>query len=107
MAKVLKTVKIVGFLSATLALAACESESAYFETVNQREEPTVASAVARCDASALQNFIGQPRSAVERANLDGPVRFIGPGEFVTESNDPSRSNFLYNADNVVTSVRCG
>lgn len=100
------SVKIASVLSMTLALAACEAESPYFETVNQNSTAaTVASN--RCDANILQNFIGQPRSAVTRDVNDRPVRFIEPGEFVTESNDPTRANFFVNGDGVVTNVRCG
>ncbi len=102
----LKSAKFGSVLAMTLALSACEDGSTYFETVNPN---ATAAQVAsnRCDAGVLQNFIGQPQSAVESANLGRPVRFIAPGEFVTESNDPTRANFFLNGDDVVTNVRCG
>ena len=106
MANFINSAKIASVLSMTLALAACDQQSPYFETVNQN---TTAAQVAsnRCDANILQNYIGQPKSAVERDVNNRPVRFIAPGEFVTESNDPTRANFFLNGEDIVTNVRCG
>lgn len=106
MAKFSTSAKIASVLSMTLALAACDQQSPYFETVNPN---STAAQVAsnRCDATILQNFIGQPKSAVVRDVTDRPVRFIAPGEFVTESNDPTRANFFLNGENIVSNVRCG
>ena len=98
--------KIASVLAMTLALAACDQQSPYFETVNQNSN-TATVASNRCDATVLQNYVGQPKSAVERDVNNRPVRFIGPGEFVTESNDPTRANFFLNGDDIVTNVRCG
>jgi exo-beta-1,3-glucanase (GH17 family) len=106
MANFISSAKIASVLSITLALGACDQTSPYFETVSVTSE-AAQTAGNRCDATQLQEFIGQPKSAVERADLGRPVRFIAAGEFVTESNDPTRANFFLNGDEVVSNVRCG
>ena len=106
MAKFSTSAKIASVFSMTLALAACDQQSPYFDTVNQN---STAAQVAsnNCDANLLQNYIGQPKSSAERDVNNRPVRFIAPGEFVTESNDPTRANFFLNGEDIITNVRCG
>lgn len=61
-----------------------------------------------CGADALAaEFVGRDASALFATTFAIPVRFIRPGDPITEDFNPSRANFDIDANEVVTRVWCG
>ena len=62
-----------------------------------------------CGARGLQQFVGQDRSVAEGTTIQGPsdVRFIGPGDLVTEEFVATRVNVRSDAAGQVVAVDCG
>ena len=61
----------------------------------------------RCGASAYQNYVGQPLSALSKLQFEHPVRAIPWNSAVTMDFNLNRLNFLGDKDNVITRVYCG
>ncbi len=61
----------------------------------------------RCGAPGLQRLIGQPARVLATMKFAGPVRFIRPGDAVTEDYGPDRLNIEINLREVISSVWCG
>ncbi|ARJ40916.1 peptidase inhibitor I78 family protein [Pantoea alhagi] len=61
----------------------------------------------RCGASAYQNYVGQPLSALSKLQFEHPVRAIPYNSAVTMDFNLNRLNFLGDKDNVITRVYCG
>ncbi|MDU4093440.1 MAG: I78 family peptidase inhibitor [Pantoea sp.] len=61
----------------------------------------------RCGASAYQNYIGQPLSALSKLHFEHPVRAIPYHSAVTMDFNLNRLNFLGDKDNLITDVYCG
>ncbi len=61
-----------------------------------------------CNARAQQRLVGdQVRDMAALAVAAPKVRFIDPGESVTQDNQPERLNIVRDGDGVVTRVYCG
>ena len=60
-----------------------------------------------CGASGLQQFLGQPASALDAVRLSQPFRIIRPGEMVTMDFLPERVNFRVGADGRIVEITCG
>ena len=60
-----------------------------------------------CGAEALQNLVGQPKTALDDAALPAVVRVIHPGDAVTLDFNPARLNVELDADGVIAKLSCG
>jgi hypothetical protein len=61
-----------------------------------------------CDVSAYTYLIGQPATAAEGIEHDGPVRVLGPTDPMTMDLNPSRLTILLDAERqTIEDVRCG
>ncbi|MDE2562255.1 MAG: hypothetical protein KGL48_08410 [Sphingomonadales bacterium] len=65
-----------------------------------------------CGANRLADLIGQPDSPALRQNMRQrvglePIRWIRPGEAVTQDFVPGRLNVIFGQDNHVRTLRCG
>lgn len=60
-----------------------------------------------CGTSALQQFLGQPASALDAVRLSQPFRIIRPGEMVTMDYLPERVNFRVGPDGRIVEITCG
>ena len=87
-------------LSAPLFLLACVPPAPEIPTVPLPEADA-------CGASALQNLVGQPFSALAAMTFAGPMRLIRPDMAVTMDYSPERLNIFMNSADIIDSVSCG
>ncbi|MDQ1848689.1 I78 family peptidase inhibitor [Gemmobacter fulvus] len=62
---------------------------------------------ASCGAARLGGYVGQPRLALDEQYLPQTVRFIRPGDAVTEDFSPSRLNVTLDRADQITGFWCG
>ncbi len=60
-----------------------------------------------CGAQSLQNLVGQPETVFFRMTFPDGTRYIGPGDAVTQDNQPRRINFDIDRGGVISRVWCG
>lgn len=60
-----------------------------------------------CGAPDLQYLVGQSATTLQTMRFGVTVRFIRPGDAVTEDFSPSRLNILIDGREVITAVSCG
>lgn len=61
-----------------------------------------------CNARAQQRLVGEQVQDMAALAVAAPkVRFIDPGDSVTQDNQPDRLNVVRDGDGVVTRVYCG
>lgn len=82
-----------------LALAACQ-------TARPANDPSPMTDQT-CIADSLQNHVGQPLSALDRASLPAPTRIIGPGSRVTMDHRPERLNIQHDSARIIQRIYCG
>lgn len=81
-----------------LALAACHPA----ETESPMPDRPIP-----CIAPDLQSVVGQPRSALNVAELPDPKRIIGPDTAVTMDYRPERLNLQHDARGTIIRIFCG
>ncbi|WP_054008088.1 I78 family peptidase inhibitor [Cypionkella psychrotolerans] len=60
-----------------------------------------------CEASGLQDLVGQSAKKLEVMRFAHTVRIIRPGMAVTMDYSPERLNIEVNAAEIITRVSCG
>lgn len=83
---------------AALALAACETG----------KEPSIPrlDLPQNCGAEDMQELVGQPRSALDSAEIPSGTRVIGPDDAVTADYRPDRMNVEIGRDGTIEKVSC-
>lgn len=60
-----------------------------------------------CMAAEIQQYVGQPLSALDRDDLPQPHRIIGPDTAVTMDFRPDRLNVEHDNARIITRIFCG
>ncbi|MFS2317914.1 I78 family peptidase inhibitor [Maricaulis sp. D1M11] len=60
-----------------------------------------------CGMEAVQHYVGQARTSVNRADLPALLRVLGPNSVATMDYRPERMNVHVDASDIVTQITCG
>jgi len=69
--------------------------------------PDVADEPETCMAAEIQQYVGQPLSALNQNDLPQPNRIIGPDTMVTMDFRPERLNVEHDRARIITRIYCG
>ena len=86
-----------------LGLAACVSQIQPIDSPPGGDGASLES----CGGLGLAALVGQPARVLATMKFAQPVRFIRPGDAVTEDFSPARLNIAIDLKEVIRKVHCG